>query len=440
MGQYQQWLRYQEIDRSQRKTRQALEEELAELEGQLDTVFFEQLAQHLLSPLDTNPIISALSVTLEIPDPYSDTKSSPYAASSAGPAGQLASEIAAEDTVHAIFALLQAEEVEQFYAAYRQWHLQQRIVELRQRLAALQEEIGKNELRIQQYRPSPIALASLARLQSNGVSDIELLDQMLERGEAWLDTAMQHLDYVEQFENFLSDDYTEWCRRALDGAFDWMDSLLTAGGTPPALVNAAEAGDSALEPSPEEAEETEAKLLQKLSSEGETGDEPGGEEPTLKYIAVQSPVPEEAPPVAEATPPGQDEPGTVIAPGEGEPDNAQIAAVEQMPLETEHESEAEAIAPEEVSTSDAEAAPAEEPPANGTTAEIVTDLAPEEPTMEEPEASGHSERNGDANEEAASNGMSAGLTSPSLPDDTTRITAQKKRGGVRRLVGKLLGG
>jgi hypothetical protein len=439
MGQYQQWLRYQEIDRSQHKTRQVIEEELAELEGQLDTVFFEQLAQHDY-PLDTNPIIFALSIALETADPYmGTTESTSFAAASPRPADQPASEVPAEDTIHAIFAALQAEEVEQFYAAYRQWLLQQRIVELRQRLAALQEEIGKNELRIQQYRPSPIALASLARLQSNGVSDIELLDQMLERGEAWLDTAMQHLDYVEQFENFLSDDYTKWCRRALDGAFDWMDSLLTAGATPPAPVNTTDAGDRGLEPSAEEAGETEAKLLQKLSSESEAGDEVAGEEPTLKHSVVKSLAPEEAQEVAEATP-GQDEPGTARATKEDEPGSEQTAPGEQMSLETEPDSEAEEIAPGEASeeASSTDVALLEESRENDAKAEIAADTAPEQPILEEPAANEQAETNRAVNEEAALNGLS-GHSSPSLPASTP-IAAQKKRGAVRRLVGKLWGG
>src|SRR5205085_6861374 len=69
MGQYQQWLRYQEIDNSLRKTRQALEEELAQLESQLDTVFFEQQDEDEY-PLNGNPIISALFASLESPDAY----------------------------------------------------------------------------------------------------------------------------------------------------------------------------------------------------------------------------------------------------------------------------------------------------------------------------------------------------------------------------------
>jgi len=67
MGQYQQWLRYQEIDRGLGKTLKALEEELAQLESQLDTVFLEQQDEDEY-PLNGNPIISALLTSLEFPN------------------------------------------------------------------------------------------------------------------------------------------------------------------------------------------------------------------------------------------------------------------------------------------------------------------------------------------------------------------------------------
>lgn len=187
------------------------------------------------------------------------------------------------DRLHNLFAMLQPEEVEQFYAAYRQWFLQQRIVELRQRLAATQEEIVENERRMQEVHPSPLALASLARLQANDVTDVELLDAMLERGEAWLDATMQRLDYCEQFENFLTDDYTQWARLALEGAFDWIDSALTP---------AAPAGAQIEQPAPVEVDagEAEAQFLQLLASEVEEDeDDLSWQEPTLKQAAIGIP-------------------------------------------------------------------------------------------------------------------------------------------------------
>lgn len=303
MGLYQQWLRYQDVERSLRKTRRALEEELAQLESQLDTIFFEQLAQHEY-PLQANPILSALLTTFDSPDNDTSEPSSlaidPPLPTALGTVSQPGDEAIPLDTnfldrLHSVFAALHPEEVELFYVVYRQWLLQEHIVDVRQRLAALQEQLGANERRIQHYRPTPIALASLVRLQANGVNDIELLDQMLERGEDWLDATMQRLDYCEQFENFLSDDYTQWCRRTLDGAFDWIDTLRMASipGVTDTGSGAAPA-DPHLEVS-EDTVEAEALLLQKLSTEADETDESNesnednqddGSDTTLKQAAV----------------------------------------------------------------------------------------------------------------------------------------------------------
>ena len=59
MGQYQQWLHYQEGDRRLRSTLEVLEIELARLESQLDSFFLEQLVQQA-NPLPTNSILSTL--------------------------------------------------------------------------------------------------------------------------------------------------------------------------------------------------------------------------------------------------------------------------------------------------------------------------------------------------------------------------------------------
>ena len=59
MGQYQQWLHYQEVDRRLRSTLEVLEIELARLESQLDSFFLEQLMQQD-NPLATNSILSTL--------------------------------------------------------------------------------------------------------------------------------------------------------------------------------------------------------------------------------------------------------------------------------------------------------------------------------------------------------------------------------------------
>jgi hypothetical protein len=127
-----------------------------------------------------------------------------------------------------VFSRLSEQDVEQFYAQYQLWLLRRRVPIIQKQIEALDEHLAENQQVIQSLQPSAIALAVLARLQSNGVGNIELLDQMLERGEDWLDRMMQRLDYCEQVEDFIQGDYTQWCYRSLEGAYDWIDTLLGA--------------------------------------------------------------------------------------------------------------------------------------------------------------------------------------------------------------------
>jgi hypothetical protein len=130
------------------------------------------------------------------------------------------------ENIRAIFAQLNQQEIEEFYIGYQYWNLQHQIEILQIRLNDLRKQIIENTERIQKVQPTAIELATLARLQSNGVNDVDLLDRMLERGESWLDRTMQRLDYLEQLDDFISDEYTQWCQHALEGAYDWIDSVL----------------------------------------------------------------------------------------------------------------------------------------------------------------------------------------------------------------------
>jgi len=187
-----------------------------------------------------------------------------------------------------VFAQLNPQAVEEFYAAYRQWSLRQRITELRQRINAVREQQADNQQRLRETQPAAIALAVLARLQSNGVSDMALLDAMLERGESWLDQIMQRLDYFEQFDDFISDDYTKWCQGALEGAFDWIDSLRESTAAPAQL----ETSPAEELPNNEDAGDVEALLLQRLATEVEQDDLSWQEAITLKQTAIKAPPPE----------------------------------------------------------------------------------------------------------------------------------------------------
>lgn len=174
-----------------------------------------------------------------------------------------------QEQVDSIFSQLKAEDVDQFYRGYQRWRFQQRLDALHEQIDALQQRIADNREEMQQSAPSAMALASLARMQSRDVQDADLLDRLLERGEEWLDRTIQRLEYCEQT-GLIGDDYTKWCEHALEGAYDWIDSLTGANGA--AQTQQPETPDEAAQEaaaSEQLPQTTEAMLLQKLMSDEE---------------------------------------------------------------------------------------------------------------------------------------------------------------------------
>ncbi len=169
-----------------------------------------------------------------------------------------------------VFSRLTPQDVEQFQLLYQHWTLQQQIAAIERQIADVQRQLAENAEHIERVHPSAIALATLARLQASGVEDIDLLDRMLERGEAWLDRTIQQLEYCEQLD-VIRGDYEEWCRHALEDAFAWIDSLQSAASVEAASAASPDTAEPAPVPSDASAETaegtTEELFLQKLMSE-----------------------------------------------------------------------------------------------------------------------------------------------------------------------------
>ncbi len=231
------------------------------------------------------------------------------------------------DELNHIYATLNQHDVEQFYAGYQLWYTRQRITTLQEQIGSLHQQISENAERLQQVQPPAVAFATLARLQANGVNEIELLDRMLERGEEWLDLTMQRLDYCEQLD-FIHDNYAQWCEHALEGAYDWIDSMRDAYyDTTPQPVVTTEVDEVSVEA-------TEELLLRKLTSEEE-------EEVTLKRPAVSLspsvPVTAEIPPEPGLQASPEEEPVTALEAQEaGSPQGPEMA----FPAETNAEPDA----------------------------------------------------------------------------------------------------
>jgi hypothetical protein len=222
----------------------------------------------------------------------------------------------------AIFAQLNQKDVEEFYVGYQYWNLQHQIESLQIRLNDVRKQIIENTECMQEVQPTAIELATLARLQSNGVSDVDLLDRMLARGESWLDRTMQRLDYFEQLDDFISDDYTQWCQHALEGAYDWIDSVLDGNATsqPKTATTLATTEDVEEE---ERIQATEELFLQKISTDE---DEAFMQEITMKRPSITITDLEEAVPTSEDIPFGVEVASTT--------ENVTLLLEEENPVDT----------------------------------------------------------------------------------------------------------
>jgi hypothetical protein len=170
-----------------------------------------------------------------------------------------------ENSIATLFARLQPQDVEQFYQSYQLWSITSRIQAIQAEIQQVQQEKIANAELLEQYHLSPVAQAVLAQLQSHDVNDSDLLDQMLERGDSWLDHTIQLLEQCEHLD-IIHGNYTEWCMHALEGAYDWIGSM-----------HESEATDEPEEPAATTEvfdESTEQLLLQKLLSDEEEAIQP----------------------------------------------------------------------------------------------------------------------------------------------------------------------
>lgn len=177
--------------------------------------------------------------------------------------------VALPEALVTLFARLDPAQVEQFTHSYQLWTLQQRQAQVQQEIAWLQQQIADNASLTESVQPSPIALATLVRLQASGVENLHLLDQMLDRGDTWLDHTAQLLERCEKLD-LIRGDYTHWCENALEGAYDWLDSMNDEEASQDLQSSqpvAKEENDLAIVPTTEE-------LLQKLMSDDDSLEEP----------------------------------------------------------------------------------------------------------------------------------------------------------------------
>ncbi|MBO0790199.1 MAG: hypothetical protein J2P36_04540, partial [Ktedonobacteraceae bacterium] len=257
------------------------------------------------------------------------------------------------DVIHA-FTRLTPQQVDQFYKGYQYWQLQQQVINRKLRITTLEQQIAENAAQMRQNEPSALALSILAQFQANDVNDIDLLDRMLERGDTWLDHTQQLLERCEQLD-MIQGSYTEWCENALEGAYDWIETMDRAESpsaepqpdstTPEAISDS----DSVVPPTI-----TEEELLRMLMIDTDDTEKI----PALRRQKITSPLPPEEPPETSTISPKRTQPLAPIEttePEASQPEEAAAAtATPAAPEQPTDEPETPPEQPEPFTPGDAE--------------------------------------------------------------------------------------
>lgn len=123
-----------------------------------------------------------------------------------------------------LYSRLSRRDIEEFYAGYQLWLTEQRLAVLQEEIQALRQQIEQNAERLRQLQPPEGVMKLLATLREWGVKNVDLLDRLCERGEEWLQAMFRRLDTCRRLGLF-DGDYARWCEHALEGAYDWLDSI-----------------------------------------------------------------------------------------------------------------------------------------------------------------------------------------------------------------------
>jgi len=145
-------------------------------------------------------------------------------------------------TITQLYEQIPLEAMQQVADSYMTWYVDRATRQFDETIAKLRAELEENDKQEALFKPSAAELDSMRRLQANKVSDVDLLDRLVGKGEEWLVLTMHRLDYFERA-GLAPTDYPGWCEHALIGAYDWIDAprlhaskrmfSLQGGGTGP---------------------------------------------------------------------------------------------------------------------------------------------------------------------------------------------------------------
>lgn len=148
----------------------------------------------------------------------------------------------ATSTITQLYEQIPLEAMQQVADSYMTWYVERATRDFDETIAKLRAELEQNDKQEALFKPSAAELDAMRRLQANKVTDVDLLDRLVEKGEEWLVLTMHRLDYFERA-GLAPTDYPGWCEHALIGAYDWIDAprlhaskrmfSLQGGGTGP---------------------------------------------------------------------------------------------------------------------------------------------------------------------------------------------------------------
>src|SRR5579864_6819070 len=93
-------------------------------------------------------------------------------------------------TVTKIYEQVPLEAMQHVNDSYMAWYVDRVTRQLDDTMTNLRAELRENDQKEASFRPSPLELEAIERLQRSGVTSVDLLDRMVEQGDDWLKVTM----------------------------------------------------------------------------------------------------------------------------------------------------------------------------------------------------------------------------------------------------------
>lgn len=125
-------------------------------------------------------------------------------------------------SIDKIYNNITLDQLQEFTNSYLAWYVKTNVEAQDNAIQQLRSQLQENDRNESALRPTSSELYAIESLQDRGVTDIDLLDQIIEKGENWVSLTINRLQYFENA-GLAPSDYVIWCQHALSGAYDWIN-------------------------------------------------------------------------------------------------------------------------------------------------------------------------------------------------------------------------